>query len=375
MRDYNPRRRNEEVLNKIVSSQKDMHFGVLQKGYTAFTAGINKTIIVLSEPLLQTLNVRQAVAVLLHELGHQKNNDLALQLVGLTVKSAISSVSFMSFFLFFIYGVEAAFKSGAAPVTAEFMGNQLPAYKMYWQAWLVTQGSQLIIMMLVQFASRQRELMADSYAVINGYGTELIEALAFLHSKLDPKQIKAKPGVMRKFFNLFEAHPLLHVRVKNIKALASGSEGFVEDTLEYWLVAIPVIAGWFYGIGQILPYDQSTLFGLPALYVVGPIFVWLVYQLITTPFYVDLPKGQQSPLLVIAGLGMFLLLPVVTLAAIILAGAQLSMPPLFVGILNGALLFLMMSKKSATIKLLLTAAAIIAVIFVAVAVASLFFVF
>jgi len=376
MRDYNPRSRIETTLNSfIIQNGENTTFGILDDGITAFTGGINKSIVVFSEKLLGALNTHQAVAVALHELGHQKNNDLPLLLVGVTIQSAVKTASRMALFLAVWYGVIAIFTKGPAAVTM-YNGSSLPVYRLYLDVWLITKAAQVFISVLVNFASRQREIMADSFAVINGYGEELVEALVIITAMLHPKQKKLHTGLYWQFVNLFENHPLLVTRVKTIRFLMNGSEGLIEDTLEFWLITAALGVVWFLGISHILPNDQLSVFGLPALYLVGPLFIGLVYQLVTHPFTIDSPNTADANPAVILVVG-FIVMAILALlggATLLLTAKQLGVGYWPVGGLAAALVGFGLVKKTALTKLLLTASAIATILFVAAGIASLFFV-
>jgi len=178
--------------------------------FTGF--GKNKRI-VLFDTLIENLGDAGTVAVLAHEMGHQKKNhikkllclSLLIMLVGFWILSLL--INYLPFFEAFgfkqtsYHGALIIFSFAAAPVT-------------------------YFLSPLISVLSRRFEYQADRFAVAaTGNGTDLTEALLAL-SKKNLSNLTPHP-----WFSFFHySHPTLHER---LRAIQKQSLAFISELLSF----------------------------------------------------------------------------------------------------------------------------------------------
>ena len=382
-RAVNPFKNKELALAKIVEAEPETRLGFDTNGKpNAFTTGITYKIVVFAEVLLQKLSGSQLTAIAYHEIAHQKNNDVAWSVLRSTLLSAIRAVSLVTFCIMLWYFGVGVFTNIAIPYIT-FMGSSMSKMWAFALVWFITRLSSLLISLLVNYAARQVEYMADAYTVVMGYGKELKEALVALELLVHPEMKTLRRSWRARIKNLFQNHPLTISRLRNIDVLLNGDEGFVKDSFEMWASVVTLIALWIIGLQHLPSIALWSIFGVPGLYIAGPLFILLVYLFITTPYSVKNPeieamdaetKSATTTLMLLLGF-VFLIVAVLSgFSSIIWSAKLLEMGWASTTLLIGSLLALSASKKTALNKLLLTGVAVVAIAVVTGGIVALFIV-
>jgi len=178
-----------EKINTILKSGNKWIVNVISlKVPNAFTLGFGRHLFV-TDTLLQLLNKREVLAVLLHEAYHA------------TKKHGLKYIVFNSTFL----AIAASFIS-----TASFGSVLLFLFMMFLSAplWNV-------------LVSKRLELRADSFAVKCGYGKELQSALEKFRVWIDKTRQPSECTtsvcrIVKKIDQLLSSHPEIEDRVRNI---------------------------------------------------------------------------------------------------------------------------------------------------------------
>lgn len=177
----------------------------------AFATGRNKdnAVVAVTRGITELLNDDELKAVLAHELGHVKNNDMLVSAIAATMGGAISSIAQMA--MFFGGGDE----ENRNPIASIAMMLLAP----------------LAAMMIQMAVSRSREFGADDHgAELMGSGKELANALrkldelrpALQNIQPSPAQESTNHLMFMNMFNLqgmnalFSTHPSTEARVSRL---------------------------------------------------------------------------------------------------------------------------------------------------------------
>lgn len=137
----------------------------------AFTTGWWKGIsIAMSDSLAAKLSPAQQLGVLAHEIGHAVNGDI---LISVLTKSATLAMGVIQQVVALLWIWHVIF-GGSVVVSADQI--QL-ATDFYWNLFFQLMLGQIVVNFLAAVISREREQMADAFAVVNGHGEGLYEAL------------------------------------------------------------------------------------------------------------------------------------------------------------------------------------------------------
>ena len=182
----------------------------------AFATGRShrKSVIAVTNGLMQRLNPDEVKAVLAHELSHVKNRDVAV----MTLASFISTVAYFIMMSFMFGGGRGQGRRGAG----SFVLVYIVALIVY-----------VVSLLLVRLLSRYRELAADrGSAIITGRPRTLINALTKISGQMQhipKKDLRAEQG-MNQFFiipaisgrsiaELFSTHPSLEKRIRELERM------------------------------------------------------------------------------------------------------------------------------------------------------------
>ncbi len=224
------------------------------KKLQAFTGGMGKkAVVVVSEDLIQALNPEQLMGVIAHEVGHQVNGDQLITVAALCV--TLIARSLRELFLFFwLYMLVTG---GAA--------NE------YFLELVFFAVASIFAAVLSAMISREREQMADAFAVANGYGRGLSEALQIL-KKRSPLQ----NDLLDTIVGLTGSHPPLWLRIRDIRLWLKGEEGILPNLLENSIVVAVFAATSLFGLTRLTkPY--------PPIYFLAPVFMMLILWMVSTP--------------------------------------------------------------------------------------------
>lgn len=168
----------------------------------AYFTGIGpKKRIVLFDTLIEKLTTEEIVAVLSHEIGHNKHKHI--------VKS-ISLSALTSLFMFAIFGYLVS-----SPELSEAMGGSVPSFHLGMFAFMMLYSPiSLILGILTSVLSRKNEFEADAFAAKHGLGDALCSALKKISSEA-LSNLQPHPA----FVFLKYSHPTLLQRVRKIKTM------------------------------------------------------------------------------------------------------------------------------------------------------------
>ncbi|WP_424357603.1 zinc metalloprotease HtpX [Methanocella sp. MCL-LM] len=183
----------------------------------AFATGRShrKSVIAVTNGLMQRLDPEEVKAVLAHELSHVKNRDVAV----MTLASFISTVAYFIMTSFMFGG-------GAYGRDRRGAGSMVLVYVAALIVYFVS-------LLLVRLLSRYRELAADrGSAIITGRPRTLITALTKISGQMQripKKDLRAEQG-MNQFFiipaisgrsiaELFSTHPSLERRIRELERM------------------------------------------------------------------------------------------------------------------------------------------------------------
>lgn len=166
----------------------------------AYFTGIGpKKRIVLFDTLIEKLTTEEIVAVLSHEIGHNKHKHI--------VKS-ISLSALTSLFMFAIFGYLVS-----SPELSEAMGGSVPSFHLGMFAFMMLYSPiSLILGILTSVLSRKNEYEADAFAAKHGLGDALCSALKKISSEA-LSNLQPHPA----FVFLKYSHPTLLQRIRKIK--------------------------------------------------------------------------------------------------------------------------------------------------------------
>lgn len=167
----------------------------------AYFSGFGKSKrIVLYDTLIEKMSEDEIVAVLAHEIGHNKHKHIIFNLVQTILTLSV-------YILFLIWFLEEPVFSKAFGFQDINLGFNLILYS------IVLSPVLTIISMLTSFISRKFEFQADHFVYKNDYAPSLISALKVLarenFSNLTPHPLYVK---------LFYSHPPIADRIKAIKS-------------------------------------------------------------------------------------------------------------------------------------------------------------
>lgn len=168
----------------------------------AYFTGIGpKKRIVLFDTLIEKLTTEEIVAVLSHEIGHNKHKHI--------VKSICLS-ALTSLFMFAIFGYLVS-----SPELSEAMGGSVPSFHLGMFAFMMLYSPiSLILGILTSVLSRKNEYEADAFAAKHGLGDALCSALKKISSEA-LSNLQPHPAFV--FFKY--SHPTLLQRVRKIKTM------------------------------------------------------------------------------------------------------------------------------------------------------------
>lgn len=232
---------------------------------------------VVSSELGNKLTPAQSAGVLAHEIGHQVNADLLLTIL---VRSASLAVAAIQQTVFFLWAWQFLFGGN---------GDQAA---LYWGIFIQLVMAELCVNFLQAVISREREQMADAFAVANGYGEGLAEALETLGKA---KKHGALISIVLWFFG---SHPPVEMRIRDVRLMLEGRQGFVPDQLENFAIWTVATTAWVYG--------YWFLGNPPLLYYLAPVFIIGLLWAYAHPWQIDEvvmgAKVEQSAVSIIAGL-------------------------------------------------------------------------
>lgn len=232
---------------------------------------------VVSSELGNKLTPSQAMGVLAHEVGHQVNADLLLTIL---VRSASVAVAAIQQTVFFLWAWQFLFGGN---------GDQAA---LYWSIFIQLVVAELGINFLQAVISREREQMADAFAVANGYGKGLLQALETLGKE---EKHGALVNIVLWFFG---SHPPVWMRIRDIRLMIEGRQGLVPDQLENFVIGTVTTTAWAYGYWY--------LGNPPLLYYIAPVFIVGVLWAYAHPWDIDEAvmgkKVNQTAGSIIAGL-------------------------------------------------------------------------
>ncbi|MDR0811788.1 MAG: M48 family metallopeptidase [Paludibacter sp.] len=173
------------------------------KANAYFTGFGPKKRIVLYDTLLDKLTTKEIVAVLAHEIGHNKHRD--------TLKTmAISLLT--TLLLFYFLGLILS-----SDILAQAMGGERAAFGLNVLAFgILYSPVSMILNLWENHFSRRHEYHADAFAASYGLGNELVAGLKKL-SATSLSNLTPHPAYV--FFHY--SHPTLYQRVTNVVALNS----------------------------------------------------------------------------------------------------------------------------------------------------------
>jgi STE24 endopeptidase len=155
--------------------------------------------IILYDTLINDLNTEEIVAVLAHEIGHYQRRHIYKGLLLSLLQIALSLI-----LLWFALGEPALSKALGSTISSFYMG--LLSFS------LLYSPLSFLISIPMQMSSRKHEYEADHFAVKNGYGQKLTDALM----KLSVKSLSnLKPHPLYVFF--YYSHPTLLQRKQAIE--------------------------------------------------------------------------------------------------------------------------------------------------------------
>jgi STE24 endopeptidase len=168
----------------------------------AYFTGIGpKKRIVLFDTLIEKLTTEEIVAVLSHEIGHNKHKHI--------VKSICLS-ALTSLFMFAIFGYLVA-----SPELSQAMGGSVPSFHLGMFAFMMLYSPiSLILGILTSVLSRKNEYEADAFAAKHGLGDALCSALKKISSEA-LSNLQPHPA----FVFLKYSHPTLLQRIRKIKTM------------------------------------------------------------------------------------------------------------------------------------------------------------
>lgn len=168
----------------------------------AYFTGIGpKKRIVLFDTLIEKLTTEEIVAVLSHEIGHNKHKHI--------VKSICLS-ALTSLFMFAILGYLVA-----SPELSQAMGGNVPSFHLGMFAFMMLYSPiSLILGIITSVLSRKNEYEADAFAVKHGMGDALCSALKKISSEA-LSNLQPHPA----FVFLKYSHPTLLQRIRKIKTM------------------------------------------------------------------------------------------------------------------------------------------------------------
>lgn len=171
------------------------------KANAYFTGFGPKKRIVLFDTLIEKLTTEEIVAVLSHEIGHNKHKHI--------VKSICLS-AFTSLFMFAIFGYLVS-----SPELSEAMGGSVPSFHLGMFAFMMLYSPiSLILGILTSVLSRKNEYEADAFAANHGLGDALCSALKKISSEA-LSNLQPHPAYV--FFKY--SHPTLLQRIRKIKTM------------------------------------------------------------------------------------------------------------------------------------------------------------
>lgn len=241
----------------------------------AYTGGFGAGAqVVMSSRMARTFTNAQQLGVLAHEIGHQVNADLLLLVLTTTLVWAVSAVQTALLLLYFWH-----LTFGAIEIVVD--GHAALATQFYWNTYLKVLFAQILLKTLASIISREREQMADAFAVANGHGQGLYEALTILG-----KQSNHWPIIdALQFF--IGSHPPVSLRLRDIKMMLEADEGIIPDKIEHLLVITIGVIIWLYGYFQLNPVGWA--------YVFIPLFILGVLWLTSRPYAVHAALSESQP--------------------------------------------------------------------------------
>lgn len=279
----------------------------------AFTTGWGHGVsIAMSDSLAEKLSRAQQMGVFAHELGHMVNGDI---LITILTKSASLAMGALQQVVLILWAWHMIF-GGSVIVSADQV--QL-ATDFYWNLFFQLLVGKTVINLLAAVISREREQMADAFAVANGFGKGLYEALGILQ-----KELSISPYLELALW-FFGSHPPLFLRMRDIRMMDNGDDGFIPDWFENLAVFVSGTAAW-------LIITVWLVSPAPLLFYLAPPFLLALIWEYASPHSVErLIRGSQDrgsedqgsiKLTTLLGYTAFLLYAVGGIIVLYLAGAQ-----------------------------------------------------
>ncbi|MBP7774487.1 M48 family metalloprotease [Candidatus Woesebacteria bacterium] len=198
----------------------------------AFTTGWGHGVsIAMTDSLAEKLSRAQQMGVFAHELGHMVNGDI---LITILTKSASLAMGALQQVVLILWAWHMIF-GGSVIVSADQV--QL-ATDFYWNLFFQLLVGKAVINLLAAVISREREQMADAFAVANGFGKGLYEALGILQ-----KEMGISPFLDLALW-FFGSHPPLFLRMRDIRMMDTGDDGFIPDWFENLAMFVSGTAAW-----------------------------------------------------------------------------------------------------------------------------------
>lgn len=213
-------------INKI-TNYLDVSLGGVAAENAYSTGHREDAIMVISFKLITTLmdsgrTLSSIKGVIAHEVGHHANNDIFHRLFLNSVIDGVRSLTSYAFYAAITATVLNLFWPD--PTFAMMQSNSL-------LTWAIgTLIGRIVLPLSRNYADRQREYLADAYAIATGHGEGLKAGLSLMASKQSPEE----SWILRNLAFLFD-HPDINARPKLIDSLITAYEGNVPDRLEFSL--------------------------------------------------------------------------------------------------------------------------------------------
>lgn len=233
----------------------------------AFAAGSGSgKIVVVHQGILEIMTPAELEAVLGHEFGHVKNNDIFFLMF---TTSAIMALVFLGRWIMnlAIYTPSSSKKDREGKVESSGSGCASP---FFWIGLGIMLFGYIFAPLISAFISRLREDLADAFSTAIGYGPELQSAFRKL-ARYKGTTVVKNPALRALYLNapkenwfeqLFASHPPLTKRIANIQHIMTGKKGSIPDwatdllgALFTWFVLPAIGAGVLVvtGVGKSLP--------------------------------------------------------------------------------------------------------------------------
>lgn len=234
----------------------------------AFTTGWWKGIsIAVSDNLAAKLSPAQQMAVFAHELGHAVNGDI---LITILTKSATLAMGALQQVVALLWIWHKIF-GGSVVVSADQVQS---ATDFYWGLFFQLMLGQVVVNFLAAVISREREQMADAFAVVNGHGEGLYEALDIM------RRDRGSSSILDLVFWFIGSHPPLFLRMRDIRMMHNGDQGLIPDRAENAMILFTGVAIWWVCVMVILT-------PAPLLFYLAPPFLMALVWEYASPHHLE----------------------------------------------------------------------------------------